>query len=75
MQQQEKTDKKLENEATFRSWKETKDEQLKKAAREKRVSEKKKEEEEKKQIEKKKEAEMVSYYCEYCRAILDRMEF
>lgn len=52
-------DKKLENEATFRTWKERKDETLRERLRKAKQEEKKKEEEERKQVEKKRDAEKV----------------
>lgn len=56
---QEERDKKLDNEAAFRSWKESKADALKRQIREKKAAEKKQEEEEKKKIEKKLESDMV----------------
>lgn len=52
-------DKKLENEATFRSWKERKDEMLKEKIRQKKKEEKKVGDKEKDELEKKRDAEKV----------------
>ena len=56
---QEKIDKKIENEVTFKTWKEQKDETLKNKIRQKKAEEKKAEEKKKEELEKKRDAEMV----------------
>lgn len=72
---QEEKDKKLDNEAAFRSWKESKADLLKKQAREKKAAEKKKEEEEKQKIEKKLEADKVLYSLSHWNSSLASMYF
>ena len=57
---QEKNDKRIENEVTFKTWKEQKDEKLKERIRRKKQEEKKQQEEKAKEQEKKEIAAKVS---------------